>query len=321
MRGEIAAIAAAGIGPAAVAELIGLQQEAARQATAPARRGPLEVSDHEDALGTWLEERGVAEGWDLAPVFVQAGLDESFLDRAAAIVTANGGTGQDAAQAIRWLAHTVEGEQVTDEIADAADRISALIAAAKQYSQTDRAPFVTVDVHGLLDSTLLMLGSKMDTGVDVIKDYDRDLPPVPAYAGELNQVWANLIDNALAAMRDLPADAPRTLTLRTARDADHGCLLVEIGDTGPGVPEAVRSRIFEPFFTTKPFGEGTGLGLDIAWRIVVTMHHGDLRVESVPGDTRFQVRMPFEGPELAALPDDPASREDVPASQEKEPPA
>jgi signal transduction histidine kinase len=247
-------------------------------------------------------------------VFVQAGLDESFLDRAAAIVTANGGTGQDAAQVIRWLAHTVEGEQVTGEIADAADRISALVAAAKQYSQTDRAPFVTVDVHDLLDSTLLMFGSKLDPGVGVIKDYDRDLPPVPAYAGELNQVWANLIDNALAAMRDLSADAPRTLTLRTARDADHGWLLVEIGDTGPGVPEAVRSRIFEPFFTTKPFGEGTGLGLDIAWRIVVTMHHGDLRVESAPGDTRFQVRLPFEGPELAALPD-------VPASREKEPPA
>jgi len=149
----------------------------------------------------------------------------------------------------------------------------------------DRAPYQVVDVHELLDSTLLMLGRKIGD-VTVVKDYDRTLPPVPAYAAELNQVWTNLIDNAISAM-----DGRGTLTIRTARDEDY--LLVEIGDSGPGVPEEIRSRIFEPFFTTKPFGDGTGLGLDISWRIVVNKHHGDLRVESVPGDTRFQVRLPF----------------------------
>ena len=157
-------------------------------------------------------------------------------------------------------------------------------------------------MHELLDSTLVMLGRKIGAEIKVVKDYDRTLPAIPAYAAELNQVWTNLIDNALGAMA-----GTGTLTIRTARDRDR--LLVEIGDTGPGVPEDIRSRIFEPFFTTKPFGEGTGLGLDISWRIVVNKHHGDLRVESVPGDTRFQVRLPFVVP----LDVGPALQDDRPA--------
>ena len=131
-----------------------------------------------------------------------------------------------------------------------------------------------------------MLNRKIGEGIKVVKDYDRSLPAISAYAAELNQVWTNLIDNAVAAM-----DGHGTLTVRTARDNDH--LLVEIGDTGPGVPEEIRSRIFEPFFTTKPVGEGTGLGLDISWRIVVNKHHGDLQVVSEPGDTRFRVTLPL----------------------------
>ncbi len=122
------------------------------------------------------------------------------------------------------------------------------------------------------------------------KEYDRSLPPIPAYAAELNQVWTNLIDNAIGAMRD-----SGTLTIRTSRDEDF--LSVAIGDTGPGVPEEIRSRIFEPFFTTKPFGEGTGLGLDISWRIIVNKHHGDLKLESRPGATWFVARLPFTEPE------------------------
>jgi signal transduction histidine kinase len=161
-----------------------------------------------------------------------------------------------------------------------------LVGAAKQYSQMDRAPFQVVDVHELLDSTLVMFGGKL-TGVQVVKDYDRTLPHIPAYAGELNQVWTNMIDNALGAM-----GGSGTLTVRTFRQDRH--LVVEIGDTGPGIPAEVKSRIFEPFFTTKPVGEGTGLGLEISWRIVVNKHHGDIRVESVPGDTRFQVLLPLE---------------------------
>ena len=167
-----------------------------------------------------------------------------------------------------------------NEIEDATTRISTLVGDAKQYSQLDRAPFQVVDVHDLLDSTLLMMSAKIGPKIKVVKDYDRSLPGLPGYASELNQVWTNMIDNAVSAM-----NGTGTLTIRTARDGD--CALIEIGDTGPGIPADIKNRIFEPFFSTKPVGEGTGLGLDIAWRIVVNKHHGDLQVESVPGDTRF----------------------------------
>jgi signal transduction histidine kinase len=191
---------------------------------------------------------------------------------------------------MRWLSYTLETELLMNEIQDSTTRVSTLVSAAKQYSQMDRAPYQVVDVHELLDSTLLMMGRKLSSGITVVKEYDRELPSIPAYAAELNQVWTNLIDNAIGAM-----DGSGTLTVRTARDGEQ--LLVEIGDTGAGVPEGIRARIFEPFFTTKPFGEGTGLGLDISWRIIVNKHHGDLRVESVPGNTRFQVRLPLVAPE------------------------
>ena len=150
----------------------------------------------------------------------------------------------------------------------------------------DRAPYQVVDVHELLDSTLLMLSGKIPPGITVVKEYDRSVPAIPAYAGELNQVWTNLIDNAVSAM-----GSSGVLTVRTGLDRDF--VFVEFGDTGPGVPPEIKERIFEPFFTTKPVGEGTGLGLDISWRIVVNKHHGDIAVESVPGDTRFRVRLPI----------------------------
>jgi signal transduction histidine kinase len=145
-----------------------------------------------------------------------------------------------------------------------------------------------------------MLSAKIPAGVTVVKDYARDLPPVPAYAAELNQVWTNLVHNALDAMA-----GTGTLTIRTAVEGD--CALVEIGDTGPGIPEELRRRVFEPFFTTKPVGQGTGLGLDVSWRIVVNRHGGDLRVVSRPGDTRFQVRLPLTEPVSAAAAASPAA--------------
>ena len=171
------------------------------------------------------------------------------------------------------------------EITDSVTRISALVGAARQYSQLDRAPYQVIDVHELLDSTLTMLDNKIGPDIRVVKEYDRGLPRIPAYPAELNQVWTNLIDNAVAAMA-----GSGTLTIRTALDKDQ--VLVEFADTGHGIPEAIKGRIFEPFFTTKPVGQGTGLGLDISWRIVVSRHHGDLRVESVPGETTFRVWLP-----------------------------
>ena len=241
-------------------------------------------SDREDELGGWLEDHGVAGGWDLTPPLVAANVDAAWLEQVAAIVPA-----QLLPHAVRVVAVTCEAESLLEELADAAGRISKLIGAAKQYTQMDRSPLQLVDVHDGLESTLTMLTHKLGTGIEVVRDYDRSLPNLPAYAGELNQVWTNLIHNAIDAM-----DGHGTLTVRTRHDGDH--VLVEIGDTGPGIPEPIRDRIFEPFYTTKPVGKGTGLGLDISWRIVVQRHHGDLRVTSTPGDTRFQVLLPTSGP-------------------------
>ncbi|MGE5290683.1 MAG: ATP-binding protein [Micromonosporaceae bacterium] len=281
MRHKLGTIAAGPYNRATLETLIELQEEAVEHVSKAPALSPIEASDREDALAEWLDAHGIAGGWDIAPTFVQAGLEVEWLDKVAATV------GEETLEgAVRWLNYTVETELLMGEIEDSTNRISTLVTAAKQYSQMDRAPHQVVDVHGLLDSTLLTLGGKIGGGITIVKDYDRSLPAIPAYAGELNQVWTNLIDNAVAAMA-----GEGTLTVRTARDRDR--LLVEIGDTGPGVLPDIRERIFEPFFTTKPVGEGTGLGLDISWRIIVNKHHGDLRVESVPGDTRFQVRLPL----------------------------
>jgi signal transduction histidine kinase len=242
--------------------------------------GPLEISDREDAVTDWLDDRDVGEGWRLAPTFVQAGLEVADLDEIAGAVDE-----RVLPAVLSWLCRSLDTESLAAEIEEAALRISALVGAAKQYSQLDRAPQQDVDVHTLLDSTLTMLAGKIPQGVRIVKDYGADLPQVPAYPAELNQVWTNLVDNAVSAMA-----GEGTLTIRTAVDRDR--VVVEFQDTGPGVPEEIRERIFEPFFTTKPVGQGTGLGLDISWRIVVGRHHGDLTVESAPGDTRFRVRLP-----------------------------
>ena len=261
--------------------LIQLQEEAADRVPKAQALTPLEASDTEDAIADWLEDHGCRESWDLAPTFVAAGLDVAWLDHVEAAV--DPGTLE---AALRWLNYTVDTELLMNEIEDSTTRISTLVGAARQYSQLDRAPYQVVDVHELLDSTLLMLGGKIPDGIRVVKDYDESLPQIPAYAGELNQVWTNLIDNAVSAM-----GGTGVLTVRTGLDRD--CVFVEFGDTGPGVPPEIRERIFEPFFTTKPVGEGTGLGLDISWRIVVNKHHGDIAEKSVPGDTRFRVRLPI----------------------------
>ncbi|MGH3876221.1 MAG: ATP-binding protein [Actinophytocola sp.] len=246
---------------------------------------PMQESDLEDELGEWLDEREVPGGWDLAPVFVGAGLTTGDLDDIAEAVEPG-----FFEPALRWLAYTVETENLLSEIKDSTTRISKLVNAAKMYSQLDRSPHQETDLHEGLKATLIMMAGKIPPGVRVVKDFDRTLPRVPAYPAELNQVWTNLIDNALDAMGDVG-----TLTIRTGRDGDSA--LVEVVDTGPGVPEELRRRVFEPFFTTKGVGRGTGLGLDVSWRVITNRHGGDLQVYSEPGDTRFQVRLPLHAPD------------------------
>ncbi|WP_328416166.1 ATP-binding protein [Micromonospora sp. NBC_00389] len=280
MRHKLAMIADGRLDGRALHGLVALQEEAvARVATAP-KLTPMATADAEDTLTEWLEERGVSGAWDLAPILVGGGLDVAWLGRVKEAVGP-----ADLEAAVRWLTYTVDTELLMREIGDAVTRISGLVGAAKQYSQLDRAPYQVVDVHDLLDATLVMFKAKIPAQVKLVREYDHGLPPVPAYAAELNQVWTNLIDNALGAMGE-----KGVLTVRTGRVGD--LLAVEITDTGPGIPPEVRPRIFEPFFTTKPVGAGTGLGLDISYRIVVHKHHGDIRVETEPGRTTFRVLLP-----------------------------
>ena len=265
--------------------LMDLQTRAAERVAKAPELSALEASDREDALADWFEDHEITDGYQLAPIFVQSGLDIDWLEQVADTVD-DGMLGG----AVHWLNYTLETELLMNEIEDSATRISTLVSAAKQYSQLDRAPHQLLDVHELIDSTLVMLSRKIGPDVRVVKDYDRSLPDLPVYGAELNQVWTNLIDNALQAM-----EGRGTLTIRTSRVPDRDVVQVEIGDTGPGIPKDVVGRIYEPFFTTKPVGQGTGLGLDISWRIVVKKHHGDLSVTSDPGDTRFRVTLPMDG--------------------------
>jgi signal transduction histidine kinase len=284
MRHKLAMLADGRIDPAQLRKLTELQESVIERAAKAPKLTALQVGDAEDEATDWLDERGIDAGWDLAPVFVAAGLDTDCLEEIADSVAP-----ELLDQSLRWLAYALETEQLMTDISNAGERISSLVADAKQYSQLDRASYQWIDVHDGLDSTLVMLTHKIGPEVRVVKEYDRTLPQIPAHPAELNQVWTNLVDNAVQAM-----NGTGTLTVRTARDADR--VLVEVCDTGPGVPPELHRRVFEPFFTTKPVGEGTGLGLDIAYRIVVNRHGGDLTLTSVPGDTRFQVRLPLAEP-------------------------
>ncbi|MEE6175295.1 ATP-binding protein [Mycobacterium sp. 050134] len=294
MRHKLAMLADGTVTPEALRTLVRLQEEVADQVAKSASMSltAIETTDLEDAVGEWLEDHGIDGGWDIAPTFVEGGIDTDWLERIAA-ATDELGAATSLEKAVGWLTYTVEGELLMTQILEASKRISALVADAKQYSQMDRAPFQVADLHELLRSTLVMFADRLgrDAGITVVKELDRSLPEIPCYPGDLNQVWTNIIDNAIAAMRDRGG----TLTIRTCREGEK-MIRVEICDTGPGIPEEVRDRIFEPFFTTKPVGEGTGLGLDLAWNIVVKKHRGDLRVESAPGDTRFIVLLPLEVP-------------------------
>jgi signal transduction histidine kinase len=279
-----AALIRQGVEPAQMDALCRLHESSEQGAEEAATLDPLTQSDRESELGDWLEERRVADAWRLAPTFVATGMTAGDLERLVAGVPA-----AVLPAAIPWVETGVALHLLLGEMENAARRISGLVGSIKEYSHMDRelTEKAETDLHRALDSTLTMLGHKAKAkAVKVIRDYDPDLPAVPAFAGELNQVWTNLLDNAL----DAVAPGGR-VTVRTRR-IDHQAE-VEIGDDGPGIPAELLGRIWEPFFTTKPMGEGSGLGLDIARRIVVGRHGGEMRLESRPGDTRFLVSLPI----------------------------
>jgi signal transduction histidine kinase len=293
MRHKLAMLADGKFSPEALRVLVSIQEEVAEQVakSKSVELNALEASDREEQIGDWLENRGIVGAWDYSPVLVDAGLDTDWLERVSASVEEVDASAS-LQGAIGWLRYTIETELLMNQIGEASRRISALLAGAKQYSQMDRAEYQSADVHDLLKSTIMMFGDKVgkDGTVKLVKDTDHTLPELLCYPGDLNQVWTNIIDNAIQAM-----DGHGTLTLRTMRENEE-MIRVEICDDGPGIPADVIGNVFNPFFTTKPFGEGTGLGLDLARRIVVEKHHGDLRVHSEPGHTKFVVLLPLVAP-------------------------
>ncbi|RIQ37420.1 ATP-binding protein [Jiangella rhizosphaerae] len=282
MRQKLGMIASGTLDPAMIARLITIQERAVEIASKKRDPlSPLQESDLEDEMVDHLEDLGFDHAVDVAPVFVSAGLDTTFFDDVAAEV------GDALPSALAWLGYTLETEALMDEIEDASNRISTLVASIKQYTHLDQAAHQEVDLHPGIDSTLVMLGHKLGD-IEVHRDYDTTLPLVPAFAAELNQVWTNLIDNAVDAM-----DGHGVLELRTYRDGDYAA--VDVTDHGRGVPEEVQGRLFEPFVTTKPVGQGSGLGLDNAKRIVEKRHRGTIGFTTGPKGTTFTVRLPLTG--------------------------
>ncbi|TAM82788.1 MAG: cyclic nucleotide-binding domain-containing protein [Acidobacteria bacterium] len=248
---------------------------------------PLAQSDREERVLSWLEKRQVPDAWKVAPVLADVGVEAPRLESLAAEVSED--VLNDALIRITSLISVL---RLIGEIEQSTRRISDLVRAVKEYSHMDRPAMQETDVHQGLENTLTILGHQLKRGIRVVREYDKNLPLICAYGGQLNQIWTNLIDNAIEAMH-----GQGELRVRTARDIDR--ILVEICDSGPGIPADVLPHIFDPFFTTKGVGEGTGLGLDTACRIIRN-HHGEIRVSSQPGDTRFQVYLPIDQPKEPA---------------------
>jgi signal transduction histidine kinase len=273
-------LAASGLDAHGMSQLCTLTAEALGSAEAAIRLHGLEGADREAELASWLEGRGVTHGGPPAVALVDAGLDEPWAERLLAVAP------DEPDSIFGWVASRLTAARIARELEDSTERISQLVQSVRQYSYLDQAQRQEVDIHGGLESTLTILAHKVAArGIEVVREYDRSLPWIEANAPELNQVWTNLIDNALAA-------AKKRVTIRTSRSGDF--LSVEVEDDGPGVHPEIAERVFDAFFTTKEPGQGTGLGLDIARRIVVR-HHGDLRLKPVDRGACFQVLLPLPG--------------------------
>jgi signal transduction histidine kinase len=279
LQDAVAWLATATLTPQQLHGLLSLQREAVG-VVRPKRSG-IELANAEDELNNWLDARHVENSWSLASTLASVGLDEAWLDKSATVLTSG-----ELSPGLNWIASTLLATNLLDQVDDALSRIAQLVAAVKEYSYMDRGSEQDVNIHEGLEKTLLVLGHKLRPGIQIIREFDEQLPTIRANGAELNQVWTNLVDNAIDAMQ-----GRGRISIRTRHE--DNAVTVEIGDQGPGIPSDLASRIFDPFFTTKEPGKGTGLGLDIVHRIVVDAHHGDISVESKPGDTRFFVRLPI----------------------------
>jgi signal transduction histidine kinase len=260
--------------------LLAAERDAVRRLNEASPLDSLTRSDREEALTRWLDELGVREGWKLAPNFVSAGLDADWLAGLTKTFAPHAYTA-----ALNWLDARLSLHSLLKLVDQSTGRVAELVKAIKSYTHMDQSPMQEIDVHEGLESTLIMLGHKLKN-VTVMRAYDRSAPRIMAYGGELNQVWTNLIDNAIDAV-----DGSGKICVATFVEDNQ--LVVEIMDNGKGIPPEIQSRIFEPFFTTKAVGSGTGLGLIISNRIVANRHGGEIEFESKPGETRFKVRLPL----------------------------
>jgi signal transduction histidine kinase len=241
----------------------------------------LDRSDRADTIATWLENHHVATAWELAPTFVTAGLDSAWLEEFAAKLPA-----ASHADALGWLEARLNLKSLLLQVEQSSGRIADLVKAIRSYSYMDQSPMQEIDIHDGIESTLTILGHKLKN-VTLVRAFDRALPRIMAYGSELNQVWTNLIDNAIHAVNG-------TGKICIGTSLEDNQLVVEIVDNGSGIPPSVQPHLFEPFFTTKPVGTGTGLGLVISNRIVGDRHGGEIEFESQPGETRFKVRLPID---------------------------
>jgi signal transduction histidine kinase len=270
------------IGPEDCARLAQSEEEI-RSSLKPAQfKDEFARIEREEAIQSWLESRNVPEAWKLAPQLADANLTDAQLARFAEAAGASVGS------ELSRFATLLEMDCIAEELENSSARISELIRAIKEYSYMDQGAVQEVDIQHSIENTLTIMHHKLKRGITVTRDYAPGLPKVMASGSELNQVWTNLIDNAADAM-----NGNGKLGIRVARENEF--ILVEIADNGPGIPPEVKSRIFDPFFTTKGVGEGTGLGLDVVNRIIKNVG-GQISVTSVPGDTRFQVRIPIQAP-------------------------
>lgn len=276
----------AGIERVDAEKLLELQKEALERAEGRQASSALDESDAIDAMEDLLDELGIADGYRFSEPLASAGLDEDWIRRVIAIT----GEGTHASlKALWWVASTISAQGLATELVDSTDRMSQLVKAIKTYAYMDRGGVIVADVHEGLDSTLIMLKHKIKhTAIKVERHYDESLPKITMHGSELNQVWTNLLDNAIDALGETG-----TITISTM--ADNGCIKVDIGDDGPGIPEAVRQRVFDPFFTTKAPGSGTGMGLDTARRIVEQRHGGSLSLDTSDAGTTFHIWLPLEG--------------------------
>ncbi len=261
--------------------LVALHREAVARAESLTTLDALDAADAEDELGERLDQLGVDTAWELTEPLAAAGIDRAWIDRVAAVA----GAATDAA--VQWIAATLTARSLALELQQSTQQMSKLVAAVKSYSYMDRGDLVEIDLHEGLETTLTVLGHKLKhTSIKVVRAYDRSLPKLTVRGSELNQVWTNLIDNAIDALGE-------TGTITITTEHDDSCARVDISDDGPGIPADIRERVFDSFFTTKDIGDGTGLGLATARRIVVDRHDGSLTLESQPGCTTFRVSLPL----------------------------